>query len=451
MMMRPISTRDRSGAGLRGYAEALLMVGASTLVGLLIAPRWGTSPVDLVYLPAVLAAAVFAGLGPAVVAATASALAFNYFFTEPYHTFRILSAADLVTVLVLFAVALVTSQLAASIREQARIAEEHAHRNATIAGFARRLLSCSSEAEIAAAAVRQLARLFQCNAVFLVGQGDPRIVAAEPAAVRLAPSDTAAAAVVLATGEPTGRGVSRVTTVEWQIHPVRSKSSIIAAIGLARDDGQAPVDTDQLTLLRSLFDQVALALERARLEGESREFAAVRERDRLRSALLSSIGEDVKPRLAMIAGAATKLRRSGSADKEVVSEIAAETAKLERYIANLVELGPASDEKPVEVGGIRIDLFNRTVTRDGEDVHLTPKEYAVLAELAKYPGRVLTHAHLLRTAWGPAQEKQTEYLRVAVRALRQKLERDASRPQIIVNEPAVGYRLAAPVVLEPPA
>ena len=75
-------------------------------------------------------------------------------------------------------------------------------------------------------------------------------------------------------------------------------------------------------------------------------------------------------------------------------------------------------------------------------MHLTPKEYAVLAELAKHPGRVLSHAHLLRTAWGPAHENQPDYLRVAVRALRQKLESDPSHPQLIVNEPAVGYRLA---------
>jgi two-component system sensor histidine kinase KdpD len=81
------------------------------------------------------------------------------------------------------------------------------------------------------------------------------------------------------------------------------------------------------------------------------------------------------------------------------------------------------------------------VTRDGREVHLTPKEYAVLAELAKHPGRVLGHAHLLRAAWGPAQEKQTEYLRVAVRALRQKLEQDPSHPRLIINEPGVGYRL----------
>ena len=67
----------------------------------------------------------------------------------------------------------------------------------------------------------------------------------------------------------------------------------------------------------------------------------------------------------------------------------------------------------------------------------------MLAELAKHPGRVLSHAHLLRTAWGPAQESQTDYLRVAVRGLRQKLERDPANPKIIINEPAVGYRLKA--------
>ena len=90
-----------------------------------------------------------------------------------------------------------------------------------------------------------------------------------------------------------------------------------------------------------------------------------------------------------------------------------------------------------------IDLFRRAVIRGGEEVHLTPKEYAVLAELAKHPGRVLTHAHLLRTAWGPAQESQIDYLRVAVRGLRQKLEADPSRPTLILNEPgsATGWLL----------
>lgn len=433
---------DQPGGGVRGYAEALVLVAVSTLVGLAIAPRWGHSAVDLVYLPAVLAVAVLAGLGPALLAAIVSALAYNYFFTAPYHTFRIHSPADIVTVVVLFLVALVTSHLAASIRAQAQLARGHAARNATIAGLARRLLTCTSEEEIADVAVKELVEVFSCNAVLLAGEPQPQILAAQPPTASLTPSDIAAAAAVLATGQPTGRGVTRVTTVEWQLHPVAVGADVRAVAGLARDDGVPAVTAEQMPLLESLLDQVALALERARLEREARDFAAVRERDRTRSALLASIGQDVRPRLKSIGNHVSQLRRTGSADKEIISAIGSEALKLDRYISDLVELGPATDQQPVETGGISIDLFRRSVSRNGEEIHLTPKEYAVLAELAKHPGRVMTHAHLLRTAWGPAQQNQTEYLRVAVRGLRQKIERDPKEPKVIINEPAIGYRLA---------
>src|SRR5215204_1573897 len=138
-----LSARRNIGAvGLvRPYAETLAMVAASTLLGMLVAPRWGNSAVDLLYLPAVLAAAGFYGLAPGVLAATAAALAFNYFFTEPFRTFHVNSPEDVATILFLFLVALVTSQLAARMRASARAAEASASRNATIAGLARRLLS----------------------------------------------------------------------------------------------------------------------------------------------------------------------------------------------------------------------------------------------------------------------------------------------------------------------
>jgi DNA-binding response OmpR family regulator len=218
----------------------------------------------------------------------------------------------------------------------------------------------------------------------------------------------------------------------------------MAAVGLARGDGMPPLAEDQLPLLGNLLDQVALALERARLEREARQFAALRERDQLRSALLASIGEDVKPRLNAIAATARALRRSGSGDKALAAAVVAETTRLDRYIDNLVDLAPGSDQKPIEAGPVSIDLYRRSVRKGGEEVHLTPKEYALLAELAKHAGRVLTHAHLLRAVWGPAQEQHIDYLRVAVRSLRQKLEQDAARPEVILNEPAVGYRLAVP-------
>jgi len=429
--------------GVQAYAGAAAMIAVSTLIGLWIAPRWGTAPVDMIYLPAVLAAAALWGLGPAAFAGIGAALAYNFCFTEPIHTFRIDRVTDIVTVVVLLIVALVTSQLAAGIRFQARLAVAHAERNATIAGFAGRLLSSGSEFEIAEAACGELARLFECNAVLVGGLPQPQVLAAEPAGNQLTPSDIAAAAITLESGEPAGRATRRLQPAEWVFHPVRSGGQVLAAAGLARDDGVPAVDEEHQLLLGSLLDQLALALERARLETQTRDFESTRARDRLRADLLSSIGQDLRPRFASIDRAVRDLRRKGNGDQELLSTIGSEAMRLDRYIANLVELGPEGDQPPVEAGAVRIDLFNRTVTRDGQAVHLTPKEYAVLAELAKHRGRLLSHAYLLRTVWGPAQERQIEYLRVAIRALRQKLEVVPAEPALIVNEPGAGYRLVA--------
>ena len=94
-------------------------------------------------------------------------------------------------------------------------------------------------------------------------------------------------------------------------------------------------------------------------------------------------------------------------------------------------------------GGVSIDLLDHRVTRDGEAVHLTPKEFVALAELARFPGRVITHQQLLRTVWPNDHERHVEYLRVLVRNLRQKLEADPARPALVVNELGIGYRLIA--------
>jgi len=434
---------DGIADSVRAYAGSLAMVAVSTLIGLWIAPRWGTAPVDMIYLPAVLAAAAIWGLGPGLLAGVTSALAYNFFFTAPVHTLRIDRVADIVTVSVLLIVALVTGRLAAGIRKQARIADAHAARNAVIAGFARRLLSCSTEQETARVTCEELRRLFDCNVVLVSGLPRPEVIAMVPDGNRLTPSDIAAAVLTIESSQAAGRGTGRVQPAEWAFHPIRSGTATLAAAGLARDDGALAIRPDNAELLTSLLDQVALAIERARLEAEAREFAATRERDRLRTTLLSSIGQDLRPRLTAIGTAVRELRRSGAADRPLVSSIGNEASQLDRYLANLAELDDGSDEQPIEAGNITIDLFHRRVTKDGEAVKLTPKEYAVLAEMAKHRGRVLSHPHLLRTVWGPAHESQTDYLRVAIRALRQKLEATPSEPRLIVNEPGVGYRLSA--------
>lgn len=426
---------------LAGYAGALLLVTVATVAGLLIASRWGNTPVVLLYLLPVLAAAIYAGLGQGLIAAAASALIYNYFFTEPFHTFVIYSAADIVTVIVLFLVAVVCSQLAASVRRQAQLARDHSARNATIAGFARRLLSSNDEAELAEIGVEQIARIFGCHVVILNGQDDARIIAAWPRDTTLNPGDLAAAMYTLQSGDRAGRGERRAPHADWQFHPVTSGSAVIAAVGLVRNEGAPPVSEDRMLLFENLLDQMALALERARLEGAARETAALRARDKLRSALLTSIGDDVKPRLKAIQAAVRMLRRDGVSDRTIVNQLDSEVTGVERHIDNLVDINPGAQYDAIALGEIAVDLHRRSVTRHGAEVHLTPKEFALLAELAKHAGRVLTHSQILRAVWGPGQQDHVDYLRVAIRALRQKLERDPSTPELIVNEPGVGYRL----------
>ncbi|MBL8670144.1 MAG: response regulator [Alphaproteobacteria bacterium] len=99
-------------------------------------------------------------------------------------------------------------------------------------------------------------------------------------------------------------------------------------------------------------------------------------------------------------------------------------------------------ETPVfRAGSLVVDLVKRLVTRDGEPVRMSPKEYDLLRVLVQAAGRVVTHRQLLVAVWGPAHVEDTQYLRVYVGQLRHKIEDDPTQPRLVLTEPGVGYRL----------
>jgi two-component system KDP operon response regulator KdpE len=117
---------------------------------------------------------------------------------------------------------------------------------------------------------------------------------------------------------------------------------------------------------------------------------------------------------------------------------------LARIMATLRRTRAATPLTPepatIQVGDIVIDLGAQRVTRDGQTVHLTPTEFALLRELATNRGKLLTHAHLLRRVWGPGYATETEYVRVYVRRLRAKLGVDTEgAPSLILTQPRAGY------------
>ena len=92
--------------------------------------------------------------------------------------------------------------------------------------------------------------------------------------------------------------------------------------------------------------------------------------------------------------------------------------------------------------GLAVDLSARTVSRDGREIRLTATEWAILALLIRHAGRILTHAQILREVWGPNAAEHREYLRVYFTHLRKKIEKIPSSPELIINEPGVGYRFS---------
>ncbi|MBV8431786.1 MAG: response regulator transcription factor [Solirubrobacterales bacterium] len=161
----------------------------------------------------------------------------------------------------------------------------------------------------------------------------------------------------------------------------------------------------------------------------------IRERSSVAVIVVSARGGERDKVTALNVGADDYMTKPFSVE-ELLARI---TATLRRTRANgLAEPGPAI----ITAGDIRIDLTRQQVTKDGQTVHLTPTEFALLRELAMNRGKLLSHAHLLRRVWGPGYQTEIEYVRVYVRRLRAKLETDGGEP-LIVTAPRAGYRFSA--------
>ena len=102
---------------------------------------------------------------------------------------------------------------------------------------------------------------------------------------------------------------------------------------------------------------------------------------------------------------------------------------------------PSPDLAVFRTGHVEVDLTARVVKVNGKDVKLTATEYSLLRLFVQHAGKVLTHRQILREVWGPNSLEQTHYLRVYIAHLREKLETDPAQPELIITEPAVGYRL----------
>jgi two-component system KDP operon response regulator KdpE len=159
----------------------------------------------------------------------------------------------------------------------------------------------------------------------------------------------------------------------------------------------------------------------------------VRRWSRLPILVLSAVGDEREKVRALDAGADDYVTKPFGTDE-----------LLARLRAVMRRSADQSGGSELSIGDLVIDVPDRSVVRGGQEVHLTPIEFDLVRVLAQHGGRLVTHRQLLQEVWGPEYGQETHYLRVHVAHIRAKLEVDPSRPQYLITEPGVGYRLRDP-------
>lgn len=330
-----------------GYGWTTLLVAGVTALGSGLFHVLNLGNVALLYLLPVMVAASLFGLRTGLFAGLLSSLAYNFFFLPPTGTLTINNPENVISILILLGVAFATSQLTARVRAQADLAAASARTNATLAGFLRQLTSLTEPVELARAVCDEIGRVFDLRTVMVVaGETGLVVQAANAPDHRLETMELAAAQWTWDNGVPAGRGSTTLAASEWLFQPLRAGDRTLAVLGLARESGSDPLRSDQLPLLTSLVDQAALALERLRLEIEMRDVDKVRERDRLRAALLSSVSHDLRTPLTSVMAAAAELHREVT--PALIATIENEAARLNRFVGNLLDMAR------VEAGALRL-------------------------------------------------------------------------------------------------
>ena len=319
------------------YLLALAMVAVMTALGRLLLEVIDLGNISLLYLVPVMFAAATFGVRAGLFAGLASSLAYNFFFLPPTGTLTVNNPENIISILVLLGVAVVTSQFAARVRAQADLAQSSARQNAALASFSRLLTAAPDQDTLMQAICAEVGRLLDVRTVLLLPSADgPMLRAAVPPEDRLEQIERAAAQWAMDNEQPAGRGSSTLTASDWLFHPLRTTRGVLGVLGLTRDDAREPVRSDQVPLLMSLLDQASIALDRMELEEESLRTRQVGERDRLRSALLSSVSHDLRTPLTTILSAAQEMRRHPS--ESLAETIETEALRLNRFVSNLLDM-----------------------------------------------------------------------------------------------------------------
>jgi two-component system sensor histidine kinase KdpD len=363
----------------RRYLQSLLLVVAATILGFLLdlpltLEKWrllenllaaGARPavepavqraleptnLAMIYLAAVVVAALYLGRGPALLASVLSVIAFDFLFVPPYLTFAVSDTQYILTFVGLFVVGIVMSTLALRARGQAEAAQRREVETAELYDLSRDLAAAGELGVILEVLTRHVVQTFGREAAILLPEQNLLHVRA---GVDLGQDELAVADWVFRHGEPAGYSTDTLPAAELHYMPLKGARGVVGVLGLGRPESEeGTLRPERLRLMEAYASQAALAIERALLADQAGRAELLEAAERLQTALLNSISHDLRTPLVTITGTLTSLAEDGGRMDEgtlrsLVDNARAEADRLNRLVGNLLDM------TRLEAGAMRI-------------------------------------------------------------------------------------------------
>jgi len=338
--------RDESHSTWKAYGQALIIIAVATALNWIVVqnvPWIEYQAVGLTELLTVLLIAVYIGRGPAVLAATVSAVSFNFFFIEPHYTFAIKQFRDIILICLYFVIAIFTGNLTARIRQQEKLAQRNSQRIMSLYRLARETATAENLDAVLSTAVTQLQQSFDAEiAIFLAPVGR---LAREPHVTSTLAVNEKEFSVAMWTfehGRPAGRFTDTLPGANAHFVPLRTPNRVVGVIGLHMHKDQQLL-FDQQIQLETFVNQIALVVERRMLNEAARQSALLQESERLYTTLLNSISHELRTPIATITGAVGILCNPATTTDEtarsaLLEDVSDAAQRLNHLVENLLDM-----------------------------------------------------------------------------------------------------------------
>lgn len=345
----------RSDSGAKEWLFSLAVVVACSGLALLMKPYFEIVDLAMVYLLGVVIAAIKTERGPSLFAAFLSVAAFDFIFIPPYYTFAVSNVRYFITFIVMFMVAFIISRLTHRIRDQVYAARQREKRTTAMYNLSRKFVHERGIEKLCAIAIRHISEVLPSHVVVLVpaDRGKLTIPATGQETFALDEKELSVAQWTFDHRQRAGLGTDTLSGARALYIPMVVASKAVGVIGILPRSSHGFFDQEQIHVLESLVNQVALAIDRAMISLEAQEALLKAETETLRNTLLSSVSHDLRTPLASITGAITTLLQKDIAldidqRQELLQTIYEEAEHLNQIIRNVLDM------TRLEAGAIKV-------------------------------------------------------------------------------------------------